>query len=164
MLDRAAGGTIYAMVRDPDCYPLKRLMAAAELAGQRDPANLPKRIEMAGDEEGGIRYWAATGCLVLGKEAKPAADALRKLLEDPYGDVRITAAESLCMLGHGDAARVIVAMLDADNASVVLHATNALEYIGDAARDHLDAIEQAAQRKGGYVRRVADRLKAKLGG
>ena len=58
---------------------------------------------------------------------------------------------------------MIVEALDAENSSVVLHATNALEYIGDAAADHLDAIEQAAKRKGGYVRRVADRLKEKLG-
>jgi len=164
MLDRAEGSTIYEMVRDPKRYPLERLMAAAELAGERDPAHLPELIEMMDDEEGGVRYWAATGCLVLGEQSKPAAEALKKLLDDPCGDVRITAAETLCLLGHGEAAKVIVEALEADNASVVLHATNALEYIGEAAKNHLDAIEAAAQRKGSYVRRVADRLKAKFGG
>jgi len=164
MIDRAGTGTIHDMVRDPSRYPLERLMAAAETAGNRDPANLPKLIEMMNDPDGGIRYWAATGCLVLGKDAKPAAEALEKLLDDPVGDVRITAAETLFKLGHDDAVKVIVDALGADNASVVLHATNALEYIGDAAGDHLEAIEAAGKAKGGYVGRVADRLKAKFGG
>lgn len=47
-----------------------------------------------------IRFWAATGCSILGGQSKLALDKLVKLTEDMEIDVRISAAEALYGLGQ----------------------------------------------------------------
>src|SRR3546814_16725885 len=50
------------------------------------------------DPSPAVRYWAATGCVVLGAEARPARGPLLALLEDPSVSVRIAAVEALYRL------------------------------------------------------------------
>jgi len=164
MVERAAGDTIYRMVRDKNKYPMQRIMEAAELAGDRDPKALPKLIELMNDEDAAVRYWAATGCAALGKRAAPAAAALDKLLDDPIPSVRIAAAEALCVLDRpGEALPVLVNALSHENAWVALHAINTLENVGEHARPAINAIEKIVKRSGGkYVGRAAESALSKL--
>jgi len=164
MIERAGTDAIYDMVRDEKRYPMQRIMAAAELAGDRDVANLPELIELMQDKDCAVRYWAATGCAMLGKQAVPAAAELEKLLADPTPSVRIAAAEALCALGRPQKALpVLVDALEHPNNRVVLHAINTLENIGEAARAAIDAIERTAKtNKDGYVKRAAGYTLGKL--
>ena len=162
MIARAGDDTIYEMVRDPKRYPLERLMAAAELAGDRDPKSVDKLIGLMKDDDAGVRYWGATGCAALGNKSLAAADALTALLKDPSPNVRIAAAEALCTMGRtDDALAVLVELLDHPNNSVALHAINTLENIGPRALPALSAIK-AASKKGKYVGRVAEHLISQL--
>lgn len=49
------------------------------------------------------RYWAATGCLILGQRAAAAQKELTDCLEDPYPLIRIVAAEALIATGAREA-------------------------------------------------------------
>ena len=42
-----------------------------------------------------VRYWGISGCVVLGKQALPAADALEKCLNDPEPINQLRAARAL---------------------------------------------------------------------
>jgi len=167
MVDRAARNntTIYEMARNEKLYPLTRLIEAADTASSRDPGALPKLIEQMGDDDPGIRYWGALGCVVLAEKAAGAADTLCKLLEDPTPCVRITAAEALCVMGHADEARpVIVAALEDPDSWVALRAVNILQSLGpEALRSALPELKKAAKR-GGYVQRAAQWAVESLGG
>ena len=153
----AAGITIRQMAQDPALYPLERIMAAAELAGQRDPENLPQLIRLLADDDSGVRFWAATGCIALGDAANPAAGALEPLLNDPSADVRIAAAEALCLIGRCESGlKTLETLLEHDHPSVALHAANALGNLGDLARPALPAIKETAKKADGYVKRAVD--------
>jgi HEAT repeat protein len=110
------------------------------------------------DPDAGVRFWAATGCAALGEAAAPAAGALEPLLADPSPDVRIAAAESLCLIGRRDVAiQTLSELLSHEHPSVALRAMNALENLGDLARPAFEAVRQTAARADGYVKRAADR-------
>lgn len=164
MIDRAEGSTIFQLVRDPDKYPLERIMPVAEMAGERDPKALPKLIRLLEDKDAAVRYWAATGCVVLGTKADAAADALVARLEDPVPSVRIAAAEALCVLDKADKALpVLVKALEHENPRVVLHAINTLENVGEKARPVSDSIQTLAKTsKDNYVKNAAAAAAAKL--
>jgi arylsulfatase A-like enzyme len=166
MMDRAArhGLTIYEMARDDRLYPLERLIDAADLAGRRNPESVPRLVAMLQDEDPGIRYWGAAGCLMLAREAKSADAALVEALKDPTPCVRITAAEAVAAIGHeAEAIAVLTAALEAENPRAVLEAINALDALGDAARPALPALERATKHKDDYVRRASSWVAEKLG-
>ncbi len=153
----AAGKTIHEMAQDPELYPLERIVAAAELASEQEPGNLPKLTELLDDPDAGVRFWAATGCAALGEKAKPAADALAPLLDDPSPDVRVAAAEALCLIGRREAALdTLASLLEQTHWAASLRAVNTLENLGELARPALPAVRKAAANANGYVKRAAD--------
>jgi len=131
---RAAGSTPYEVAQDPRKYPQARILATAELVGA-GPRVLPALADLLKDNDSAVRYWAAVGLEALGPEAAPAADALKKALDDPSPNVRFTAAGVLCQLGSCDDALPVLAqgLLDPREV-VVLHAARTLQTLGDKAR------------------------------
>jgi uncharacterized sulfatase len=97
---RSAGTTPYDLGHDDVDYPLERILAVAELAagtGGEDTSLLEKWLQ---DDDGAVRYWAATGLVIRGTEgAGKAQAALGEALEDASPYVRIAAAEGLCRYG-----------------------------------------------------------------
>jgi HEAT repeat protein len=80
-----------------------------------------------------IRYWAATGCLILQDKAGPAKEKLRARLADPWADIRVAAAEAIAYLGEREAAvKTIAAVLKSDNLYESLAAQNALDFMWQA--------------------------------
>lgn len=128
MFPRLAGdGTIreYAL---SDAYPLARVIDLADLACSRDPAALGKLAAALTDPQPLLRYWAATGCLVLGEAAQPARAALQPLLQDDTPDVRVVAAEALARLGDTEPAfETLAGVLQTGNLHEALAAQNAIE-------------------------------------
>ncbi|MEX0774186.1 MAG: sulfatase/phosphatase domain-containing protein, partial [Phycisphaeraceae bacterium] len=102
MLQRAGKDPIRSMAQDDQRYPIARVLAAAELAAGRDAAAVPKLIQLLGDPDAAVRYWAATGCAIRGRAAATAGDTLTALLKDASADVALAAADALCRLGHAD--------------------------------------------------------------
>lgn len=156
MLDRAGGDTIYQMVRDEARYPLAEIMQAAEMASEQDPQHLPKLVQGLQSDDAAIRYWSAVGCAILGPEAKPAEPALRRALEDPSGDVRLAAAESLLKVGIEKLAleQMVEDLRTSPNPKIRLHAANVLEEAGPLAKPYLPALRKATKDSENYVQRA----------
>jgi arylsulfatase A-like enzyme len=170
----AKAGSVYAATHDPATYPVERVLDAADVASQRDPAAVPKLIEWSKDSFPAVRYWAAVGCCVRGSAAKDATAALTQLSTDSSAAVRIAADEALVRLGHADRLDALVHEM-ADAKGDPLLAVNTVEALGDLAKPARDAI--AAQVKKGlppvgkmngesgesYTDRAAASLLEKLG-
>jgi N-sulfoglucosamine sulfohydrolase len=135
MFDRLEGdGTLYEYARS-GAYPIQRIVEIADRASSGDPAALPALLKAMGDPHPVIRYWGATGCLILREDAAPARAALRTLIEDEWADVRIVAAEALGWLGEPEAGVEALAAVIAEGREYeVLAALNALEYMWRAGR------------------------------
>lgn len=143
-------------------YAVEEIMHAANVASMRNKNNLDEIIGFMHDENPTIRYWGATGCLILEKEAVAAINDLRELLKDEHPDVRITAAEALCHLGESSLATpIFIEALKEENLMVRVHAINSLEIIGgDVAIEAIPGVKQVlGDRKGrAYDIRAAKRL------
>ena len=114
-----------------DAYDYKKVKYVADISTMRDKSKLEEIISFMHDKNPVVRYWSATGCLILGKDAAIAKNDLVNLLEDKSVDVRITAAEALYGLGErGLPESIIVKALQDKNQMVRLHAMNSLEAIG----------------------------------
>ncbi|GHB79880.1 sulfatase-like hydrolase/transferase [Persicitalea jodogahamensis] len=92
-------------------YNVEKVLAAAELASEADPENLPQIMKMLVDNDAIVRYWAATGCTLLDHHATPAKYDLLDLLNDKEVSVRIAAAEALTKLG--ETKKAVQALTDA---------------------------------------------------
>jgi len=164
MVERSAGGTPYGMAHDPNEYDMVSILRAADTASRRDPANLDRLVEMMSDEDTGVRYWGAEGCLALGKKAAGAHAALVARLEDTCPDVRISASETLCVLGERERPlRVLSEAFKDENEYVRLHAANALDYIDDIALQYLDLMKEKLGDDSNYVQRVMEKALDDLG-
>jgi len=149
--------TPYEMVRRRN-FTMERIVITAELATLKDENKLDEIINRMKDTDSAVRYWAATGCAVLAKKAKPAAAVLETLLNDESADVRIAAAEALCRMEMTQAALpVIERALSHKNDKVALHAVNVLQALTEKLRPSTQSIRKA-QKRGGYITRASDYL------
>ncbi|RJK93844.1 sulfatase-like hydrolase/transferase [Vallicoccus soli] len=141
--------------RVPGAYPLGHVMRVAAMAAERDPANLPHLLDELGDDHEVVRYWAATGLLVLGGDAAPAVQEMARVLaEEESVAVRIPVAEALARLGHPfHAVRFLAETLDGhEDPRVRLQALNALTWVGTAALPYRDVVARAAEHPDEYLR------------
>lgn len=142
-----------AVRKDPKSYPLGRILDAAELASRGDPAC----VKLLGDTDGAVRFWGATGCIVLGAGAKAAEEKLVELLGDRSPSVRLAAADALMKMGGRDDALAELARgLRDENEWVRFHAATILDALGSKADPLRDSIKAAATDKNEYVKRVIE--------
>ena len=144
----------------PDAYPVKRVFAMANLASERNPANLPRLIEALDDGSEPVRWWAAQGCTMLGKKAAPAEAALRRRLEDTSGAVQVAAAEALTHIGQTDVALpTLERWVQNKNAPFfALQAANVLDRLGEGARPALPVLKQVLKTVSGKGKGLAGTL------
>ncbi len=109
-------------------YNIARLIKIADMASSKDPKYLNTLIESFQDKDPDVRYWAVTGCTILGQKAAPALKDLVRLLTDTEPAVQIAAAEALYMLGNkGRAIEVLINALKGSNVMARVQALNVLE-------------------------------------
>ena len=152
--------------RVPGAYPLARIMALAAIAASGDPTN-PGRLRRAiADPHETIRYWAATGLVILGAGSAVAAGAVRARLQiEPSPHVRVALAEALCAAGDAtEGVRELGALLGYDGVPVKLQALNALTWVGSAASAVLPAIRAAGEGVGEPLRSASVYLSLNLEG
>jgi hypothetical protein len=136
------GTTIYEMMQ-PHGLPLERIIETAELASNGNPENLNELIIRLRDEEAAVRYWAATGCAILGDQAKLAQPTLKTHLDDPSSSVAVACAEALYYLGETDEpVRTLTRVLENGNEMARVHAVNVLKLMGEDARPALEAAQR----------------------
>ncbi|SDC89353.1 Arylsulfatase A [Sphingomonas sp. YR710] len=151
--------------RDKQRYPLKRLMTLGRQAASRDPAHLPALAAALTDRNPMIRYWGATGMLVLGPAARNFHGALEPLLDDREPLVRVVAAEALASAGQAAAVARLGELAGPGQIwQVRLAALNSLTALGETARPALASIDAAAQEDQEYLRDAGRYLSAVLHG
>lgn len=160
---RAPGIAPYAMGHDRNLYPMKEIMAAAELASGLDPDATSKLKGLLTADDSAVRYWAALGFVMRGREAVAGAhDELIKLLNDPAAAPRIAAAEALGRYGNDtDAAvalRVLMelASMDQTDLYVSMMALNAIDAMGDRAKPVVDEVAKLPTTLPGMPRKLAE--------
>ncbi|MCF8261864.1 MAG: sulfatase-like hydrolase/transferase [Melioribacteraceae bacterium] len=133
MIERAGRIPIHDFIRNKN-VPIEKIIETAEIAGDGDPTNLKLLIPRLDDSDSAVRFWAATGCVILGEKVKSAIPKLKALLNDNSGDVAVTAAEALSLLGESKLSfSVLLEQLRNSNSKVALRSANVFEVLGDKA-------------------------------
>lgn len=164
---RSMGRTPWDAARDARANPLDRLLEVAELANSRQAGNVDRLGVLLKDPDTAVRWWSATGLLALGASAASQRNALTVALNDGAPEIRVAAAEALCLLGSCDQGLpVLRAALKHDSAVVRLRALNALDRLGPAARPAIPDIRRAGVKEkshvGDYVNRMVEYLPERL--
>jgi hypothetical protein len=96
---RAKDKSMYDYMRTAN-LPFPQIVETANLASDGNPKNVDRLTELLQNDESAIRYWAATGLLILKDAARPAIPQLIKALDDVSADVATVAATALYNLGE----------------------------------------------------------------
>jgi len=130
MFQKLAGNKTLYDYAHSDAYPLEQILNIADMASDGEPRNLPSLVTSLDDPHPIVRYWAATGCLILKNNASPAKAKLTERLKDDWADVRVIAAEAIGQLGEPEAAiGTITAVLRTGNPFESLAALNSLDVL-----------------------------------
>jgi uncharacterized sulfatase len=145
---RSGEKSSYDKAREPGKYQFERVFAAAELASSLRPNVQPELKRLFADDDSAVRYWAALGVLMRGKDAAMVLSGeLRGALDDRSPYVRVVAAEVLAKYGTpGDVKRsldVLAGLSDWGKHDVftVVAALSALDAIGDEAKSVADKVK-----------------------
>jgi len=137
---RSQGSTPYELARDEARFPLKRIVAAAELASNLEPSALPELKKLLADPDSAVRYWAALGFLMRGQKAVAENEgSLQAALKDASPYVRIVTAEALGLHGKESARASALAVLrelappEENGVFVSMSALAAIEALGEKA-------------------------------
>jgi len=156
--------TIYQYTHS-EKYNIRNIVETADMASSKDRRYLDILITRLQDKDPDIRYWAATGCTILGKEATRAIKGLEALLADKEPSVQIAAAEALYGLGEKKkSVAILINALKGSNIMARVQALNILETTdkkdASMARTYLQSI--ISQNLAEYDVRAAKRLLSKL--
>lgn len=111
---------------------LPEIIAAAETATLGKTENIEKLENYLKNDDSAVRYWGASGLLILKDEAKPAVSALKSALQDESPDVVTVAAEALYNLGEKRAAKdALIDVLQVNNEFARCHALNTIDCVND---------------------------------
>ena len=141
MHERRGKLTPYELGKNNSKYPLVKIKKAADFATAADQTSLPKLKEMMNHKDSAIRYWAATGCIIVGKESKTLKKDLLNLLKDTSPDVRTASAHALFNIGESEkAVPVLEKILSEKNQFHRLRAMNVLDHMDESAKDAVKRI------------------------
>ncbi|OZB80232.1 MAG: hypothetical protein B7X41_18265, partial [Microbacterium sp. 14-71-5] len=155
--------------RAPGAYPLERVLALADRGADRDASAVEDFLAALADRDPTVRRWGAIGLLALAPDRAvgPAAEGLRRAIEDPDASVATPAAEALARITGDEAAYRTLAgiLLDHDSVWSRLEAANALTFLElDRVRPYRDAVEAAAASGHEYLGSAARYLLFQLDG
>jgi len=165
---RAGNDSPYKMGHDDNRYDFDAISHAANTASRKGKKTTEKLAELINSDDSAVRYWAAMGYLIRGKNGvRTGREALAAALGDESPSVRIIAAEALGRYGRKReakrAAEVLMQYADPAKNGICLSmlALNALDVIGDHADPHREAIAKLARidpKANGRMRNYANRL------
>jgi arylsulfatase A-like enzyme len=139
-INRAGETPFYDYMRSGN-VDLEKLIGAAENATMGDEENLDLFVSYLKDEDSAVRYWGATGLLVLGEKASPAKEELKAALKDGSPNVAVIAAEALYKLGEREEGeKALLGVLENENAFARCHALNAIDGTGDSSPEVIEGV------------------------
>jgi uncharacterized sulfatase len=149
LFSRSQGAAPYDMGHDESKYPFERIFATAELASGLRADAVPALRKAFQDSDSAVRYWAALGMLMRGKEAVAVAhDDLIAALQDRSSYVRIAAVEALGQYGNeADLKRALATLvelgpMDKNGVFVSVAALTAIDALGPKAVPIVDTVKK----------------------
>ena len=138
LLPEGAAYEGYEASRAAGAFNVAEAYDLAVKASDRNVANLPLFMRvLAEDSREYMRWWAAQGCAILGKQAKPAEGVLLKTLkDDASGAVQVAAADAVRQLGYTEVAVETLRkwFVQKENRVFAAQAANVMERLGEDAR------------------------------
>jgi hypothetical protein len=139
-VDRAGGTAMYDYMRNGN-IDLQGIMNAAEIATLGKIENIEKLKSYLKSDESAIRYWGATGLLILKNEAAPAIEELKAATADESANVVSMAAEALYNLGEKEIAKkALLTVLENPNEFARCHALNVIDCINEESPEMVDGV------------------------
>jgi len=160
--DRSGKKPIYDYMREEN-VPLEEIIEAANKATLPAEDDIPTLKSYLQSEDSAIRYWGATGLLILGGKAQSASQELKLALNDPSSNVVVVASEALYNLGDKTAGRSgFERVLTASNSFARTHALNAIDSVGDDSEQIKNAVITMSRKAKELTRQHYDHRAAKV--
>ncbi|MCF6332232.1 MAG: sulfatase-like hydrolase/transferase [Draconibacterium sp.] len=139
-VDRAGDIPMYDYMRSGKIN-LGEIIDAAETATLGKVENLDKLKTYLKSDESAVRYWGATGLLILKDKAAPAIEDLKAATADKSADVVSVAAEALYNLGEKDVAKkALLSVLKNPNEFARCHALNVIDCIDEKSPEMVQGV------------------------
>ncbi len=174
MIARSSDSTPYDYGHT-NAYPIEDLFEAADLASRPTTGDLGKLMALSSGSDAGVRFWAATGCLIRCMRDMKIADAVEiaeRLAEDKNSYVRCLANETLARFGgekqREESMERLASMINAEETStfVAITALNCLDWC-KPEKSELGTLQKlpahdgtTAKRYNGYIPRLLSRVKS----
>jgi len=127
-LARLSGDNAYYDYVRQESINMDELIDAADAATLATQNSIPQLINFLNNKNSAIRYWGATGLLILGKDALSAKEELIKSLGDKSYNVGIVAAEALHNMGEKQLAITCLSnVLKSGDQYACTHALNTID-------------------------------------
>lgn len=138
--ERTNGMPMYDCMRS-GAIDLEPIIDAAETATLGKVENLERLQSYLTNEESAIRFWGATGLLILGEKAAPLTDDILNALTDNSVSVITVAAEAAYNLGKkAEARKALLSVLENENEFARTRAMNVIDCIEDDASNYIKEI------------------------
>ncbi len=139
-VERAGDIPMYDYMRSGK-IDLNEIMDAAEVATLGKVENIDKLTTYLKSDESAVRYWGATGLLILGEKAAPAIDDLKAATSDESASVVAVAAEALYYLGEKDVAKkAMLSVLKNPSEFARCHALNVIDYTNEKSPEVVEGV------------------------
>lgn len=126
---------------------MQTIIEAADLASLGKVENMQKLMDFLKSNESAVRYWGATGLLLLGENGESAISSLKKAINDPSVNVAVVAAEALYKLGEKqEAYKAFTRAIRTDREFAQTQAMNAIYLIDDDAPIMKEEVQNALKR------------------
>jgi len=113
---------------------LEEVIEAAEVATLGKDENIEILKGHLKNKESAVRYWGASGLLILGEKARPAINELKNAANDNSANVASVAAEALYNLGEKEVAtNALLSVLKNKNEFARCHALNVIDCIDESS-------------------------------
>ncbi|MCA1758490.1 MAG: sulfatase-like hydrolase/transferase, partial [Bacteroidales bacterium] len=160
-VERAGITPIYDYMRSGKVN-LEEIMNAAEIATLGRVENIETLKSYLKSDESAVRYWGATGLLILGDEAVSAIDDLKAATNDKSANVVSTAAEALYNLGETEIAKkALLVVLEDKNEFARCHALNVIDCINEASPEMIAGVVKMINNAESNTRNKYDMRSAK---
>ncbi len=123
-------------------FPYEEIQKAAFQATEADPANLEQLTAMLENEDSAIRFWGAQGLLILGEQAAPSLEQVKKATYDSSWNVSAVAAELLYILGEkAEAREALLRTLACDQPVARCFALNCIDALNEGPDPYFQACQ-----------------------
>ena len=139
-VERAGETPMYDYMRSGN-IDLDKIMDAAEIATLGKAENIDKLKSYLKSDESAVRYWGASGLLILGEKATPAINELKTATDDESASVVAVAAEALYYLGEKEVAKkAMLSVLKNQSEFARCHALNVIDYTNEKSPEFIDGV------------------------